>query len=533
MRDEYSHERDEYAGGDRKISMSDDGAYESYTSYAVPEEVKKYLVYFRDCMRDGNSFAIQGLYTDFSRLSEQFYKESSWPNVADLHDQALLSEQDDHTFIILYQELYYRHIFARVQGGPTIEQRMESYFNYCKFFNFILSVDTPVTLELPNQWLWEIIDEFIYQFQAFSHYRSKLLKKTETELEYLRENRKVWNVHSVLNVLHSFVDKSNINEQLEVYTAGGDPEEVAGEFGSNPLYKMLGYFSLVGLLRLHSLLGDYYQALKVLENIELNKKTMYSRVPACQITTYYYVGFAYMMMRRYADAVRTFTNILIYIQRSKSMFQSKTYQNDQINKQTEQMYTLLSMCLVLHPQRIDEAIQSSLREKNMSEKIGRMARGDVNEFQTCFSYACPKFLSPVAPANDAAINNYHMEPTHQQLKVFLDEVQQQMQIGIIRSYLKLYKTMPVVKMAHFTEMTTDNFTNALLCFKHKMMNLVWSKGTSGLSGEFQSDSEVDFYVDKQMIHIADTKVDQQYGDFFIRQIHKLEETTKNFNKIKI
>jgi len=35
---------------------------------------------------------------------------------------------------------------------------------------------------------------------------------------------------------------------------------------------MLGYFSLIGLLRLHSLLGDYYQALKVLENIDFNKK---------------------------------------------------------------------------------------------------------------------------------------------------------------------------------------------------------------------------------------------------------------------
>ena len=35
---------------------------------------------------------------------------------------------------------------------------------------------------------------------------------------------------------------------------------------------MLGYFSLVGLLRLHSLLGDFYQAVKVLENMELNKK---------------------------------------------------------------------------------------------------------------------------------------------------------------------------------------------------------------------------------------------------------------------
>jgi translation initiation factor 3 subunit L len=53
-----------------------------------------------------------------------------------------------------------------VPGGPTIDQRFESYYNYCQIFNYILSADTPVDLELPNQWLWEIIDEFIYQFQA-------------------------------------------------------------------------------------------------------------------------------------------------------------------------------------------------------------------------------------------------------------------------------------------------------------------------------------------------------------------------------
>lgn len=60
-----------------------------------------------------------------------------------------------------------------------------------------------------------------------------------------------------------------------VFTVG-DPESVAGEYGRHSLYKMLGYFSLVGLLRLHSLLGDYYQAIKVLENIELNKKVIKS-----------------------------------------------------------------------------------------------------------------------------------------------------------------------------------------------------------------------------------------------------------------
>ncbi|VDP39430.1 unnamed protein product [Schistosoma curassoni] len=34
---------------------------------------------------------------------------------------------------------------------------------------------------------------------------------------------------------------------------------------------MLGFFSLIGLCRLHCLLGDYYTAIKVLENIKFNR----------------------------------------------------------------------------------------------------------------------------------------------------------------------------------------------------------------------------------------------------------------------
>jgi len=51
---------------------------------------------------------------------------------------------------------------------------------------------------------------------------------------------------------------------------------VAGEFGHHRLYKMLGYFSLVGLLRLHSLLGDYHQALRVIDNMNVNRKVTHA-----------------------------------------------------------------------------------------------------------------------------------------------------------------------------------------------------------------------------------------------------------------
>ena len=101
--------------------------------------------------------------------------------------------------------------------------------------------------------------------------------------------------------------------------------------------------------------------------------------------------------------------------------QMKTYQNDQINKQTDQMYVLLAMCLVLHPQRIDESLHSMLKEKNYAEKMNKMQGGDLSEFEACFTFACPKFLSPVPPpiegvAADAA-GMVHKEPLKLQLKV--------------------------------------------------------------------------------------------------------------------
>ena len=50
--------------------------------------------------------------------------------------------------------------------------------------------------------------------------------------------------------------------------------------------------------------------------------------------------------------------------------------------------------------------------------------------------------------------------------------------------------MPLEKLAKYMNTTVDELESNLLCFKHKMMNIVWTKGTSALQGEFQSESEV-------------------------------------------
>lgn len=490
----------------------------------IAEAVRAFLPYFQRQIKEKNLVEILNIYeNEFNKLSERYFTEFPWPEAERIVPLLLYQDEESlEVFQVLYKELYFRHIYAKHK--PTLQQRFDSYANYCDLFHVIINAEEPLDIELPNQWLWDIIDEFIYQFQSYIQYRGKLKSRSAEEISMMRENSNVWSVHSVLNVLFSLVKKSNINEQLEAYQAGEDPSTVAGDFGSSSLYKNLGYFSLTGLLRLHCQLGDYYTALQSVNNVQLSKKVLANtRVPASQIALHYYVGFSYLMMRRYKDTIRTFSNIIVFIQRAKQHFQPKSFQHDLVLKQNEQMLNILAMVLTLCPQHVDEVVNSQLKDR-CSDKMARLQRGDLKAYEEMFMYSCPKFISSIPPDYESLPENYSKEPTLYQTSVFMAEIEQQLILPVVRSYLKFYTTMPLSKLAAFMELDESTLRQQLLRFKHKTRSLVsTSKGTHHLSGEMQSSSDLDFYMDGEMIHIADTKMARRYGDFFIRQIHKLEE----------
>jgi len=531
-------DRDEQRGGRDLGSV-----YTTVTQ--IPEPVKNFLLVFQHALNHRNVYQIQNIYeTGFDRMTEQYFKTRPWPAVDDVEGVV----GNDEVFLMLYRELYYRHIYASVSQGPTLIQRFESYYNYCALFNMMLQPgDEPISLELPNLWLWDIIDEFIYQFQQFAHYRSRLMNKSKEEVAKLDKNQGVWNIHSVLNVMYSLIAKSRINEQLHAYNIGlsqHEIDDIAGKCGKHPLYKFLGFFALVGLCRLQCLIGDYYLAVTVLDNIQLHKKGMtWSPVPSCQITMYYYVGFAYLMMRRYSDAIKCFTDILLYIQRTKNVFHVRSYQQDMIQKQTDQMYYLLQICLTLHPQSIDESVTRSMNEKlGSGDRMQKLQRGGtggqtaeedfLQEMEQLFLFACPKFISATLPNFNEKKDN-HRDMLNLQTKVFMDEVREQSKIAVIRSFLKLYSSISIQKLAGFMGLTEAELRTFLMTFKHKMKNLVWSGGASSLDGQFKIASDIDFYVDGDMIHIADTKVAAKYGEYFITQIQKCDELKRRLKSVSV
>ncbi|KAF8737469.1 hypothetical protein AX14_012849 [Amanita brunnescens Koide BX004] len=505
----------------------------------IPDVVKGFIVHFHQAVLENNLAEITVAYeSGWNKYTEKFYSRSEWPEAEIIAPLV----NDDPVFLILYRELYYRHVYSRLQ--PNIDDRFHSYENSCELFNYLLNSDGPVPLELPEQWLWDIIDEFIYQFQVFCSWRSKVKSKSDDELMMLAESGPVWSSYSVLNVLYSLIQKSRINEYINAQQQGKSSEEIAeivGEYGQRPLYRMLGYFSIIGLLRVHVLLGDFTLALKVMDNVELNQKSPFTRVTACHVTTYYYVGFSYMMLQRYSDAIRTFITILNFIMRMRQ-YHTRSYQYDQISKTADRMYALFAMCNTISPSRLDDNIANIAKER-YGEQISKMSRGGqeaLAAFEELFLYACPKFitanpppyedpaaiamiLAPTSPTESPPqTSTPQLDPTHRHLNLFLADVAAHAPVPTLRSFLKLYTSLGAKKLANFLDADEEEMVQELMMMKQssRQLNHISGNEKGLLDGQVISTTDLDFVIDENMVHIAESTVGRRYAWWFIKNTER-------------
>ena len=67
------------------------------------------------------------------------------------------------------------------------------------------------------------------QFQSFVQFRGKLKSRSSEEIQTLKDTPKVWNIHSMLNVFYSLIEKSNINEQVTLEKGSKSPKLTLAE----------------------------------------------------------------------------------------------------------------------------------------------------------------------------------------------------------------------------------------------------------------------------------------------------------------
>ena len=190
----------------------------------------------------------------------------------------------------------------------------------------------------------------------------------------------------------------------------------------------------------------------------------------------------------------------------------------------------MAIAISLCPQRVEGVVHNVLREK-FAEKIARMQRGDETAFEEVFRFACPKFIHPAASPLSGSSSADGRRAMEHQVKLFMREVKQQLPLITTRSYLKLYSTIQLSNLSTLLDSDDTNLITSLMCVKHKMRQLNHVSGEP-LSGKWTTCSDVDFYIDKKMVHIAEYKPYKHYGDYFVRQLQKLMDLDKSFQHVE-
>lgn len=181
------------------------------------------------------------------------------------------------------------------------------------------------------------------------------------------------------------------------------------------------------------------------------------------------------------------------------------------------MYALVAICVAFNPTKLDDTIHTALREK-YGDSLTRLQRGGPEAlplFEELFRSACPKFISPTPP--DFSSPALNVDPVDHHTAIFMDEVRNTLYNPTVKSYLKLYTTMDLNKLASFLEVGKEELRGWLLVNKQRTRQVRWSEGGL-LDGEVVMGGELDYAVQGDLIHVSEAKVGRRLVDWYLRNL---------------
>jgi len=490
----------------------------------------------------------------FRDLSSKYFASTPWPSPTAIAADC----NGDPLFLAIYRELTHRHWHA--VSRPSLRERMEGWDVYRELFDELLegaeedsTSSQPKLFILPG-WAFEILHEFVYQFQGFCQFRTtlyasankfKLLDSADApdgegapsgkrgpphhvveNLALMREDaaKDVWSVDTVMFYLQRLVD------------IGTSPKCTV------PAYQYFGIFASVALSRLECLLTDYSASLAALAPVLENSASMvikkdqesktfnqviHSVFPA-RLSLTYHAGISFLMLRRYKDASTTVGELCTYMQRGFKTGQLRKMPNvDQLYKNYDRMIALLAICTHVCPQSnlIEESILKTIREKHGAQM-------SKESFTELFVFCAPKFVSPAIPdfVSPGSIDNAYK----QQIYLLEQELKDQSDFRTLRSYLKLYTSIPTSKLIKF-----GNKEYTVPSLKLKMSQ--WESSNPDVpslkDASLKSALDIHFYAEKvdgaddEIVHVDEAEKQRRYENYFFGQATQTYEIRKTADAI--
>ncbi|CAE7478321.1 unnamed protein product [Symbiodinium microadriaticum] len=350
------------------------------------------------------------------------------------------------------------------------------------------------------QWAYDIVQEFVYQFQSFCQNRS-VNSRVESDTSGARSDP--WSLPIVANTLRRVIAKST--------------GENATPTPAN-IHSMMAYFCRVELARMECLLSDYSGSMDAIASINLHDPSeFFTSVPVCHVNVFYHAAVSMLMTRRYGDAIDTLSGVILHISRLLKPGSStlKAAVLTQHQKMMDKILLLCAIAITICPEHRADGQVVEMVVAKCSDKLKRLQSGDVGAFEDAFESACPKFISPTFSDFGGGFDAWRA-----QVHVFMGEAKQHIALMKVRSYLRLYSCIDLEKLSRFNDVSQEELVAKLLALSHKCRS---------------SRSDVSYYIEDGKLFTdgdaasAMASVSTRY--FFVSNIQKTADHRADLNSI--
>ena len=201
------------------------------------------------------------------------------------------------------------------------------------------------------------------------------------------------------------------------------------------------------------------------------------------------------------------------------------------------MIALLAILSHISPKSyVDDNIANVVHEKH-ANNLSKIETGEEG-YEELFIFACPKFVNPAVPDYAAALQPgcpampYDQDAYKLQVQHFMNEMASQACLRKMRSYMSLYTSIEVEKLASFNDMKVEEFQPWLTCFKHKMRQLERNSGSGG-EDTMGTALDIHYNVVGDVVHVDEAEKTRRFETFFMKQIKTNDDILRQLENIKI
>mmetsp|Transcript_4086 Transcript_4086/g.6707 ORF Transcript_4086/g.6707 Transcript_4086/m.6707 type:complete len:455 (-) Transcript_4086:115-1479(-) len=434
-----------------------------------------------------------------------------------------------------------RHITTKLK--PQVADHIDSWANYVQLFEKVLAMKDD-DLCITTKWIYDICQEFAYQFQGFCQFRCQManISSNPDTLKTLETNRDAWNLPEVISILRRLI-------------RAGQAKSGGMKVSSNsPFLVQFGYFASIELARLECLMGDFTASLAAMSSINIyDQSEMFTTVTLCHFNVMYHTAVCHLLLRKFTSAVDILSTVVLHISRllkpgagggasgagagggERGVGGGGNIRGglqQQLQRNLDKVLALAVLASFLCPgYRLDEQVKETMEAK-FADRILKLQNADTfqKNFTDLFEYSTPKFISPYVPDySGGAAKGDNVSTTSHILSMFLVEVQQHQSFMKLKTFLGMYATIDVSKLARFSELSESEVVSQLLSYKHKstmMTNMSSGTGIQATSPSVNT-SDLHFFVDNGAIVVdassSKSDLNRAHERFFTSGVHKHDE----------